>query len=542
MIEQSISLLQSFAAMLPELLLQGLVVSTLAIALVLLIRRPWRHAFGPQHAPLLWALVPACLLALLIPASAATESTSTVLAWLPAQTGANLAAAAPLAVSDNASTVWLWGVWAVGGLAFCVLLVAQQRRFYRRLGRLQTRSDGSYLATSAEAGPAVIGLWRPRVVLPADFEQRFSAEQQAMILCHERSHAQRGDVPANAIASALRCIYWFNPLVHYAADRLRHDHELAADAAVIAQFPQQRKCYAETLLKVQLAVPGLPVGCLWQSSHPLKERIAMLKANPSSKTRQLFALAIASSLVVATAGTVWAAKPAEPKATTATPTTRQLPDYAALLELTIDGESSSPILGFSKNSGFVIESAGWRLQGNYQPNRAADDLQIEVHYQGKAISVQRYEIDLGTTFTLNANTTSPESHLSLSGRLEKFDPKLVSAAADKAPTYRSLKPPRYPQSAIDAGVSGWVLLRARIGADGQVREVDVEKAEPQGVFDEVAVTAAKDWSFEPAVEQGSPVEQWVQLPICFSLVEDEGCQVPPQALDTIRLRAPSPNS
>ena len=306
------SLLQSLGTALPGYLLQGLLVSSAAILLVLALRQPWRRWLGARHAPLLWALVPASLIALLLPAPEHYKTGSIMLEWLPAQASTVSATSSLIETRASAgNTTWLWWLWAMGGTGFACVLAAQQYGFHRRLGRLQVRPDGSLLATSKDAGPAVIGLLRPRVVLPADFEQRYDLTQQSMILCHEYSHLRRGDVPANALASALRCIYWFNPLVHYAANRLRHDHELAADAAVVARFPQHRKTYAETLLKVQLAAPGLPVGCLWQSSHPLKERIAMLKAKPTSFARNFTALSLASALIVGSAGVVWAAKPAQ---------------------------------------------------------------------------------------------------------------------------------------------------------------------------------------------------------------------------------------
>jgi TonB family protein len=71
------------------------------------------------------------------------------------------------------------------------------------------------------------------------------------------------------------------------------------------------------MLKTQLAGFGLPVGCHWQSSHPLKERIEMLKQPLPARTRK-----IAGSLFVATivgCGT-WAAWAAQPAATQASAT------------------------------------------------------------------------------------------------------------------------------------------------------------------------------------------------------------------------------
>lgn len=533
MTELASSLLHEISAGLPPLMLRGLLVSSLAIALVLLLRRPWQRLFGARFAPLLWALVPVALLALALPAPEQSGPASQVLSWIPKTAGLDTASALP--APGDSGTHFVVYLWAAGCVLCAFALLRQQIRFYSRLGQLKPRPDGTYLASSNAQGPAVIGLLRPRVVLPADFEMRYDTTQQSMILCHERSHVQRGDVPANALASALRCIYWFNPLVHYAADRLRHDHELAADAAVVSRYPQYRKTYAETLLKVQLAVPGLPVGCMWQSSHPLKERIAMLKAKPNSRTRNLLALSLSGGLILATASAVWATQPAQPTASTVS----VQPEFAAHLQLEIDGEASSPILGFRPGSDFVVEKDGWRISGLYRPGHAKEDLELLVNYRGESVTIQRYEIGLSTPFSLSASAGSPTSSLSLNGRLEKFDPALSRVGDNKSATYRRLQPPKYPQSAIDAGVSGWVLVRALVGADGIVQQSEVERSSPAGVFDEVSLAAVSKWTFDPALSNNEAVAGWVQVPICFSLKDDDDnqpCQVPESTLDTITLR------
>jgi beta-lactamase regulating signal transducer with metallopeptidase domain len=101
--------------------------------------------------------------------------------------------------------------------------------------------------------PAAIGLLRPIIVVPSDFEQRYSDEQQALMRTHEREHIARGDLALNAIVALLRCVYWFNPLLHYAVRHYRHDQELSCDQRVIRRHPQARRAYGEAMLKTLLA-------------------------------------------------------------------------------------------------------------------------------------------------------------------------------------------------------------------------------------------------------------------------------------------------
>ena len=73
-----------------------------------------------------------------------------------------------------------------------------------------------------------------------------------------------------------------------------------------------RRRYAEALLKTQLATQSawrLPVGCHWQSIHPLKERVAMLKRPLPVRSRRLAALMFITALTGAVTYTAWAAQP-----------------------------------------------------------------------------------------------------------------------------------------------------------------------------------------------------------------------------------------
>ena len=117
----------------------------------------------------------------------------------------------------------------------------------------------------------------------------------------------------NALAALLRCLCWFNPLVHIAAHLMRIDQELACDAAVVERHPRAKAVYATALLKAQLASRPLPLGCYWPAGteHPLTERVEMLKQAAPTRMRRV---AGASALVLLSIGaglSAWAAMPPE---------------------------------------------------------------------------------------------------------------------------------------------------------------------------------------------------------------------------------------
>ena len=320
-------------------LVDGSLAVTVAIALVLVLRVPLRHAFGARVAYAAWALVPLALAVAALPRPGVGQALAPEL--LALHPGMLVVAAVEVAPGTAGAMIeWpllLAAAWLLGAVLSALWFARQQRRFVAGLGRLRPDAQGTWRGDRVP-GPAVVGALRPRIVLPADFESRLGTDQAALVLAHERAHLARGDTRANLVAVALRCLQWFNPLLHWAESRYRLDQELACDAAVLARHPSARRCYAGAMLNVQLAVPGLPVGCHWQSSQSLKERILMLKkSEPRARHRRLGAVAVCV-LVSATSYGAWAFRPADTAAVAAT-ASRQAPAAADHPEAGVDMDS-----------------------------------------------------------------------------------------------------------------------------------------------------------------------------------------------------------
>ncbi|MEN5394759.1 TonB family protein [Stenotrophomonas sp. TWI377] len=200
-------------------------------------------------------------------------------------------------------TVWLLGAVAMAGISW-----RAQRRFAQALGALQPRQDGSWQASGDPGLPALVGLWRPRIVVGPDFEQRFSPAEQDLILRHEHSHRRHGDPWANAALALLRCVFWFHPLMPWAARRFLRDQELACDARTVDPHPALRRLYANALLKAQLVHPVAPMACHWRSQPMLKERIAMLKEHKRKALPWMTGQVLVVGLCVGLCTVAWASQ------------------------------------------------------------------------------------------------------------------------------------------------------------------------------------------------------------------------------------------
>jgi beta-lactamase regulating signal transducer with metallopeptidase domain len=184
-------------------------------------------------------------------------------------------------LARTAVAVWLSGA----ALSFTLLLFCEHRVLR--------------LARKGKIGPAVVGVLSPRVYFPADFETRYTPDEQAMIRAHEISHLIRHDVLLNAWVALAQCILWFNPIVHFGVRAFRHDQEMACDAAVMEDHPEQRRRYAAAMLKTQLVQAPMGAACGW-AGHPLETRIATLaRGTPPAFLRVTVAMA-AAALAAAT--------------------------------------------------------------------------------------------------------------------------------------------------------------------------------------------------------------------------------------------------
>ena len=289
-------------------LVETAVAMSAAIALSSVARKPLRRWFGAAAAYSIWGTVPVAIVAVLLPAMAVPA--------IRAPVGGDLLAVGmplPLATPAIIDGSWWVAAWLCGAIAMAIRLGLQQRAFVRSLGDLHPRRDGTLQAASVAGLPALVGLLRPSTIVPADFDTRYTPEQQALLRTHEREHLAGGDPWANALLAALHCVYWFNPLMPLAARCFRHDQELACDQRVLAAIPGSRRAYGEAMFDTQLAAQPLPLGCHWGFGHPLKERIAMLKQPLPSRHRLVAGSVLVAALASFAGVAAWAAQPAQPR-------------------------------------------------------------------------------------------------------------------------------------------------------------------------------------------------------------------------------------
>jgi len=99
---------------------------------------------------------------------------------------------------------------------------------------------------------------------------------------------------------------------------------------------------------------------------------------------------------------------------------------------------------------------------------------------------------------------------------------VLGGVSSTAPVVVERKSPIYPVAARQEGVEGWVYLQMTVGVDGSPHGIQVTQSSIDEVFDKAAIDAMKAWVFEPATEQGEPVEAQFEVRHSFLLEGHQG--------------------
>lgn len=286
------------------MLLRMLLTTTVGLAMVLLLRKPMRRAFGAGPAFTLWAL-PLLLAAMpWLPAPLPALSLHPVTTMLSTQTFVDTYDA-----SLNTNE-WLIAVWLLGiayGITRLAIRYATLARACRTLpDAMQQRLLTEHPALAKRhlrlhaAGPAVMWAPRARLLLPEDFLARYDADAREMMLRHECTHLRRGDAWWGLLSECALIVLWFHPLAWLALPRFQLDQELACDESVLRASPQHELRYAQTLMR-STCVDVQPAMTPWLAEPQLKERLIMISRPSCNRWRRRLGYVAMGALFVSSA-------------------------------------------------------------------------------------------------------------------------------------------------------------------------------------------------------------------------------------------------
>ena len=71
--------------------------------------------------------------------------------------------------------------------------------------------------------------------------------------------------------------------------------------------------------------------------------------------------------------------------------------------------------------------------------------------------------------------------------------------------------------ARERGLTGVVVIRALVGADGETRELRIQRSSSHALLDGAAMAAVRRWAFAAATRDGVAIEAWIEVPLRFQL-------------------------
>jgi phosphate transport system substrate-binding protein len=108
--------------------------------------------------------------------------------------------------------------------------------------------------------------------------------------------------------------------------------------------------------------------------------------------------------------------------------------------------------------------------------------------------------------------------------------QVTSSSVDRLVKLEEGKAPEAPSGALVPTI----VLRLLVGADGQVKQADVQsRREGLAALEKQAIAAVRTYRFRPALQAGKPVEAWITLPVRFAPTPVPRREIAVKGSDTI---------
>ena len=275
-----------------------------------------------RRLPSRWVWVMSLLLSVLLPVVFAWQGPGTVepakaLVALATTEAPPMYALSPIAWVGGDTVVvarnvpmdtWLLAGWAaLSTLALAVLAMGWIQLRRRLRSAVASELNGVSVAITHDVGPAVVGIARPRIVIPRWLLQQ-DAATQATALAHEQEHVRAHDIRVLGGALLIAVLLPWNLPIWWQLRRLRFAMEVDCDARVL-RAGHSLSSYSAILLNVATHLVPLRAAAagLSESGSSLEKRIRIMHTPLRRRWRLMAALlGFCSAALVAAAGTLTA--------------------------------------------------------------------------------------------------------------------------------------------------------------------------------------------------------------------------------------------
>jgi beta-lactamase regulating signal transducer with metallopeptidase domain len=193
-----------------------------------------------------------------------------------------------------------WTVERLRHRATTVPSQATRELFEQVAAKLKLRSPVRVLCSGLSRVPAVIGYFRPAVLIPLALATALPPSQLEAILAHELAHVRRHDYLVNLLQTAIETLFFYHPAVWWISHQVRCEREYCCDDIVLAVGGNQSD-YAKALIALEELRSHLPATALAAGGGSLLQRVRRIAGVPSEPRVGLGALLSAAGLAGAVA-------------------------------------------------------------------------------------------------------------------------------------------------------------------------------------------------------------------------------------------------
>jgi len=167
-------------------------------------------------------------------------------------------------------------------------------------GQARTRGEFRLLESEHLETPITVGTLRPAVLIPTGFSQIVSGQELRAVAVHELAHLRRRDPLVLGLASLLRAVLFFHPLVWLACRQVSNLAEAACDEVVLdvtgepVTYAKMLTRLAERLSASSLSTE-LAAGIVLSKSAFLR-RVEAILSDRRDEIRKLSRIALAGTL------------------------------------------------------------------------------------------------------------------------------------------------------------------------------------------------------------------------------------------------------
>ncbi len=202
---------------------------------------PLRNFESETNSPAL--LVPATPASPSTPAAVTSESTTTF--HFPAQA---------FPIVRIVALIWVAGCLLLGLKLMRSSIVLRRRLSVCRLvtdagvlsalelaqKQIGVRVRARLLVTPESISPCIVGVLKPRIIVPEALFTDSSTDTLRHVLAHELAHLVRGDLWTNWLLLVAHTIHWFNPVVWWTIREMQNAREAACDDLALAALGGDR--------------------------------------------------------------------------------------------------------------------------------------------------------------------------------------------------------------------------------------------------------------------------------------------------------------